>query len=456
MLRSVDPNTGRYLESLPEFEPEQVRDALQRAAGGFEAWRSLEIQCRAKYLRRTAELLREDCDGHAQNMALEMGKPIREGRDEIEKSAWVCDFYAEHSARFLTPQPIETDAIASWIQFDPLGPVLAIMPWNFPYWQVMRFAAPALMAGNVALLKHASNVPRCAQAIERVFERAGLPSGVFQNLPLSSSRLNGLVRDPLLRAVTLTGSEWAGQRIAAEAGTAVKKIVLELGGSDPFVVLEDVRIAQVAHEAARARTVNSGQSCIAAKRFLVAESVRSAFVDALQLELEALRIGDPLAENTEVGPLARADLLDALDTQVWNSIRDGARLVTGGARIDRPGFFYAPTLLTEVHPGMSVADEETFGPVAAVMGFEDDDQAVEIANASRYGLGASVWSRDPQRALALAQRLDVGCVSVNEAVRSDPRMPFGGTKHSGFGRELGKQGIRELVNVKSVRIGEAA
>ena len=456
MLRSVDPTTGRFLESVPEYEPEQVSEALERSTRAFEDWRWVDIEIRAKHLRRVAELLREDAERHALTMALEMGKPIREGRAEIGKCAWVCDFYADQAAHFLHPEKIATDAVESWVQFDPLGPLLAVMPWNFPFWQVFRFAAPALMAGNTALLKHASNVPRCAESIERVFGCAGFPPGVLQNLPLASNRLTGLVKSPHLRAVTLTGSEWAGQQLAAEAGCALKKIVLELGGSDPFVVLDDVRIAQVAVQAARARTLNSGQSCIAAKRFIVSESILSPFIEALQTELEALRVGDPREEITDVGPLARADLLDALDGQVWDSIERGATLVTGGSRIDRPGFFYAPTLLCDVRPGMRVAEEETFGPVAAVMGFDDDDEAVAIANGSRYGLGASVWSRDPERALSLAQRLEVGCVSINGIVRSDPRMPFGGTKQSGFGRELGREGIREFVNVKSVCVGEPA
>lgn len=456
MLRSVDPTTGKYHENHPELTPKEVQAAIAAAREAFEAWRHRSFSDRAGCLERAAAQLREEAGYHAELMALEMGKPVREGRAEAEKCAWVCEYYAEHGERLLQPERVDTDAMESWVQFDPLGPVLAVMPWNFPYWQVFRFAAPALMAGNAGLLKHASNVQRCAQAIEGVWKSAELPDGLFQNLPLSSGRVSEAVNSPEVRAVTLTGSERAGSELAAEAGRALKKIVLELGGSDPFIVLDDVRVAQVAEQAARARTINTGQSCIAAKRFLVAESLEKSFIEALQTELEGLTVGDPRDEATDLGPLARSDLLDNLDKQVQESVAEAARVVTGGHRLDREGYFYPPTLLADVRPGMPVADDETFGPVAAVIPVADEEQAIQIANASRYGLGASVWTRDPARGVAIADRLDAGCVAVNGIVKSDPRLPFGGVKQSGYGRELGKEGVREFVNVKSVWVGEPA
>jgi len=456
MLRSVDPTTGKCHEDHPEFSPKEVQAAIISAKQAFEAWRDRPFADRAACLGRAAAHLREEVGHHAELMALEMGKPVREGRAEVEKCAWVCEYYAEHGEKHLAPERVDTDAVESWVQFDPLGPVLAVMPWNFPYWQVFRFAAPAVMAGNAGLVKHASNVPRCAQAIEDVWKAAELPDGLFQNLPLSSGRVSEVVDSPEVRAVTLTGSERAGAELAASAGRALKKIVLELGGSDPFIVLDDVRVAQVAEQAARARTINTGQSCIAAKRFLVAASVEKSFIEALRAELEKLTVGDPRDEATDLGPLARSDLLDDLEKQVEESVAEGARLVTGGRRLDREGYFYPPTLLADVRPGMSVAEDETFGPVAAIIPVADEEQAIEIANASRYGLGASVWTRDRARGVEIAGRLDAGCVSVNGIVKSDPRLPFGGVKQSGYGRELGREGIREFVNVKSVWVGEPA
>jgi len=456
MLRSVDPTTGKYHENRAELSPKEVQVAIARAREAFETWRSCSFADRAACLERAATQLREEACHHAALMALEMGKPVREGRAEAEKCARVCEHYAEHGEELLAPEPVETDAIESWVQFDPLGPVLAVMPWNFPYWQVFRFAAPALMAGNAGLLKHASNVPRCAKAIEDVWKSADLPDGLFQNLPLSSGRISELVDSPEVRAVTLTGSERAGSELAASTGRALKKIVLELGGSDPFIVLDDVRVAQVAEQAARARTINTGQSCIAAKRFLVAEAIEKSFIEALQTELERLTVGDPRDEETDLGPLARSDLLGNLERQVQESVAEGARLVTGGERLDREGYFFPPTLLADVRPGMPVADDETFGPVAAVIPVADQEQAIQIANASRYGLGASVWTRDRARGVEIAGRLEAGCVAVNGIVKSDPRLPFGGVKQSGYGRELGKEEIREFVNVKSVWVGEPA
>jgi succinate-semialdehyde dehydrogenase/glutarate-semialdehyde dehydrogenase len=401
-------------------------------------------------MRRAAALLRGRAERYARLMTEEMGKPLAAGRAEAEKCAWVCDFYAEHAARFLAPAAVATEARESWVRFEPLGPVLAIMPWNFPFWQVFRFAAPALMAGNVGLLKHASNVPGSALAIEEVFRDAGFPAGSFACLLIGPEAVAGVIRDPRVRAVTLTGSDAAGRQVAAEAGKALKKTVLELGGSDPFIVLADAEVESVALQAARARAINSGQSCIAAKRFIVEAPIGERFERAFVAAVAALRVGDPLDLTTEVGPLARADLLDSLHSQVERTVAAGARLATGGRRLDRRGFFYAPTVLAGVEPGMPAFDEETFGPVAALVRARDAAHAVELANRSPYGLAASIWTGDPARGRDLAPAIEAGSVFVNEIVKSDPRLPFGGVKDSGYGRELADFGIREFVNVKTV------
>jgi succinate-semialdehyde dehydrogenase/glutarate-semialdehyde dehydrogenase len=452
-FQTVNPATGEPLDTHPELDAPGIERALARAGAAFAGWAATGFETRAAVLRRTAAGLRDQAETHARRMALEMGKPVREGRAEAEKCAWVCEYYAEHAARFLAPEAIPTDAARSYVRFDPLGALLAVMPWNFPYWQVFRAAAPALMAGNVVLLKHASNVPGCARAIDDLFRAAGLPEGVFQSLAIRADAVGGVIAHPVVRAVTLTGSEATGRAVAAQAGRSLKKIVLELGGSDPFVVLDDVDVARVAREAARARTINAGQSCIAAKRFVVLDAVADRFAESLAVELEALRVGDPLDPTTDVGPLAREDLLRDLDAQVRESIAAGARLRTGGTRLPGAGFFYAPTLLADARPGMRVVDEETFGPVAALVRVASEEEAVRVANAHRYGLGASLWSGDPTRAERLVGRIEAGAVFVNGAVKSDPRLPFGGVKDSGHGRELSAYGIREFVNVKSVWIG---
>jgi succinate-semialdehyde dehydrogenase/glutarate-semialdehyde dehydrogenase len=381
-----------------------------------------------------------------------MGKPIREAEAEIEKCAFVCEHYGHHGWSQLQATPIATEARRSYVRFDPLGAVLAIMPWNFPYWQVFRCAVPTLLAGNVVLLKHASNVGGCARAIGRLFEQAGFPDGAFQVLFVGRGVIPRILAHPRVAAVALTGSEPAGREVAAHAGRRLRKTVLELGGSDPFIVLDDVDPAAVAREAVRARMVNSGQSCVAAKRFIVHERVFAPFLEAFRQALEDLRVGDPMDPATEVGPLAREDLLEELHWQVRESIGQGAELRVGGERLPRPGFFYAPTLLVGGDSGVPAASEETFGPVAHVRAAASDDEALEIANGSRYGLGASIWSADVERAERLAERIEAGSVFVNAVVRSDPRLPFGGVKASGHGRELGEIGLREFVNVKSVWI----
>jgi succinate-semialdehyde dehydrogenase/glutarate-semialdehyde dehydrogenase len=381
-----------------------------------------------------------------------MGKPLAQGEAEAEKCASVCDYYAEHAQAFLAPQPRDLDGTRSYVRFDPIGPVLAVMPWNFPFWQVFRFAAPALAGGNVGVLKHASNVTRCALLIEDVFREAGFPEGTFRSLVLSSGRVADVVADPRIRAVTLTGSEAAGSQVAEQSGRHLKKTVLELGGSDAFIVLDDADLSRAAKTAADARLINSGQSCIAAKRFIVVEPVAARFEELFANEMASRRMGDPLASGTQVGPQARMELRDDLHKQVQRSVRRGAKVAIGGTVPKGAGAYYPPSVLTGVRPGMAAFDEEVFGPVAAVVRARDAADAVALANASPYGLGAAVWSEDRTKAERVAAELEAGCVFVNGMVRSDPRLPFGGVKRSGYGRELSEYGFREFLNIKSVAV----
>jgi succinate-semialdehyde dehydrogenase/glutarate-semialdehyde dehydrogenase len=402
-------------------------------------------------MREAATILRARAGEFARLMGEEMGKPVRDGRGEAEKCAWVCDYYAEHAERFLAPEAVETDARESFVTFQPLGVVLAVMPWNFPFWQVFRFAAPALMAGNTAVLKHASNVPGCALAIEDIFRQAGFPVNVFRSLLVGSSQVNSIIENPLVRAVTLTGSTPAGRAVAARASQMLKKSVLELGGSDPYIVLDDADLDLAAATCASSRLINSGQSCIAAKRFVVTEKNRAAFERRFVERMKSARMGDPLDEATQVGPQARVDLRDDLHRQVEQSMARGASLLLGGERPDGPGAFYPPTVLTGVGPGMPAYDEELFGPVAAIIPVAGEEEAIRVANDSVFGLGAAIFTRDIDRGRQLAaERIDAGTVVVNTFVRSDPRLPFGGVKESGYGRELSHYGIKEFVNIKTV------
>ncbi len=450
VIRSVNPATGEQIERFTEFTPKELDGRLERAIETFAKWRRTSFRERADLLRSAGNLLRAKKRPYGEIMAREMGKPIREGMAETEKCGWVCDYYAENGPQFLADSEVDTEFTRSFVRYEPLGPVLAVMPWNFPFWQVFRFAAPALMAGNVALLKHASNVPRCSLTIQEVFEESGFPKGAFQSLLVGSDKVSALVRDARIRAVTLTGSDRAGASVAEVAGASTKKTVLELGGSDPFIVLRDADVEEAARVAAEARCINSGQSCIAAKRFVVEEAVFENFLERFRREMERRRVGDPLDEGTEIGPQARADLLDDLDRQVRGSIAQGATLELGGKRLDGPGFFYPPTILANVRNGMPAYEEEVFGPVAALARAENEREAVRLANDTRYGLGASIWTQDVDRGLRVAAEIEVGSVFVNRLVKSDPRLPFGGTKASGYGRELGPFGIREFVNVKTV------
>jgi succinate-semialdehyde dehydrogenase / glutarate-semialdehyde dehydrogenase len=449
-MESRNPATGELVATIEEHSPADVAARLAGARAAFPAWRDLGFAARARHFRAAAAHLKAERDRYARLMTEEMGKPIAQAEAEIEKCAWGCDYYAENAARFLAPEPTPTDATQSLVRFDPLGVILAVMPWNFPFWQVFRFAAPALMAGNVGLLKHASNVPRSALAIQEVFEAAGFPPHVFTTLLVSAATVESLIRHPDIAAATLTGSEAAGESVGATAGGALKKVVLELGGSDPFVVLTDADLDAAATTAVEARMINNGQSCIAAKRFIAVGEVADGLESRLRDRIAALKVGDPLDRTTQVGPLARPDLVRELDRQVKASVAAGARVVVGGAPIPGPGAFYQPTLLADVRPGMPVFDEETFGPVAALSRAADESAAIALANQNRFGLGASLWTRDTARAEALAARIEAGLVFVNAMVKSDPRLPFGGVKRSGHGRELGEIGIREFVNVKSV------
>jgi len=450
-LRTVNPTTGRVLGEHPELGDDELRAIRTQAAEAFAAWRATTFAARAERLTAAAGALERRREALARLMALEMGKPLVQGRAEVDKCAWVCRHFAEHAERLLAPEPAATEATRSYVAFRPLGPILAVMPWNFPLWQVFRCAAPALMAGNVVLLKHASNVTGCALAIEQLLHAAGVPPAAFRTLPVSAARVGGLIDAPEVAAVALTGGTPAGRAVAARAGAALKPTVLELGGSDPYLILEDADLDAAAAACAAARLLNAGQSCIAAKRFIVVEPVRERFTELLGERLRAAQLGDPLADETTVGPLAREDLRAELHGQVERSIRAGARLRLGGVVPDGPGWFYPPTLLDGVRPGMAAFDEETFGPLAAVVPAHDEPDAVRLANATPFGLGAAVFTRDAARGERLAlEALEAGSCFVNDFVRSDPRLPFGGIKGSGWGRELGACGIRAFTNIKTV------
>jgi len=450
-LRSVNPASGELIREYEEATPDELAAALGAAARAFESWRRTKFAERAAALRRAGALLRERREELARLMALEMGKPLAQGRSEADKCAGCCGYYADNAERFLLPEPAPTDATRSYVAFEPLGPVLAVMPWNFPLWQVFRFAAPALMAGNVCLLKHASNVCGCALAIEQILHEAGVPRDAFRTLLVGASRVDAIVAAPEVAAVTLTGSAPAGRAVAARAGACLKKTVLELGGSDAYLVLADADLPAAAETCAASRLINGGQSCIAAKRFVVVEPALQEFEQRLVERMRARRTGDPLAEGTDVGPQARRDLRDELQRQVDASVARGARVLLGCAPLPGPGAFYPPSVLADVRPGMPAFDEELFGPVAAVVPAKNEKDAIRLANHSVFGLGAAVFTRDRQRGERIARHeLAAGACFVNAFVRSDPRLPFGGVKESGYGRELGAFGIREFVNVKTV------
>jgi succinate-semialdehyde dehydrogenase/glutarate-semialdehyde dehydrogenase len=455
MLRSIDPATGRELASFPELDEAGVDAAVGRAWASRHAWRDAGLENRAATIRAVAGVLRADRDRYASLLTAEMGKPIAEAEGEVEKCAWSATWIADNATRLLADEPIDSTATQSYVRFQPLGVVLAVMPWNFPFWQAFRAGLPALVAGNVMLLKHSSNVPQSALAIEEVFREAGVPEGVFQTLLIGSKAVDRIIADHRVAGVTLTGSEAAGAQVAGTAGRALKKSVLELGGSDPFIVLADADVKAAATVACRARNQNNGQSCIAAKRFIVEEPVADEFEELFSKAVGALKVGDPMDRGNQVGPLARADLVDDLERQVAESVRLGARTLTGGKRVGGDGYFFEPTVLANVRPGMPAYHEETFGPVAAVIRVKDSEDALRVANDTEFGLGSSIWTSDVERAKQLAERVEAGLVFINGMVASDARLPFGGVKRSGYGRELSSYGIREFTNIQTIWIGPA-
>ncbi len=451
-LQSINPANGELLAQFDTWDQAQLDLAVKRAGLKFADWaQRTTLEARCDLMRRVAELLRAQKTELATLITLEMGKTLREAETEVEKSAWVCEFYADKGPSFLADELIETDASKSFVCYQPLGVVLAVMPWNFPFWQVFRFAAPALVAGNIALLKHASNVPQCAMAIERVFLEAGVPESVFTNLMIGSNQVESVIRNYYVKAVTLTGSEPAGRKVAAIAGSELKKTVLELGGSDAFIVLSDADIPAAIEAAVTSRFLNMGQSCIAAKRFIIDQFIYESFIERFKAAVEARFVaGDPMHADTTLAPMARQDLLDELHAQVQASLECGARLVTGGYQLEREGYYYAPTILADVSSAMPAYHEELFGPVAVVMKASEPAHAVGLANATQFGLGGSVWTKDAATAETMARTMESGACFVNGITKSDPRLPFGGVKNSGYGRELSSQGMREFTNIKTI------
>jgi succinate-semialdehyde dehydrogenase/glutarate-semialdehyde dehydrogenase len=453
-IATINPSTNETVRNFDALTDAQIDEKLQRAADTFRTYRRTSIAERAAAMLRAAQILESEQDALGRVMTLEMGKLVKPGREEALKCAWGCRYYAERGAALLADAPVATSVAESFVRYQPLGAILAVMPWNFPFWQVFRLAAPALMAGNVVLLKHASNVPQCALLIEDIFRRARFPEGAFQTLLIEVAQLPRVLEDPRVAAVSLTGSELAGTEVASRAGRQLKKAVLELGGSDPFIVMPSADLAAAVDAGVKARIVNNGQSCIAAKRFIVAESVADAFERAFTERMRTLRIGDPLDEQTEMGPLAKRSVVTDLHDQVQRSIAAGARLLTGGAPLDRPGCYYPPTVLTDIPKDAPAYHEELFGPVAALFRVPDLDAAIRLANDTRFGLGCSVWTTDAAERARFIDEIEAGQVFVNSMVASDPRLPFGGIKRSGYGRELGEWGIREFVNIKTVSINE--
>jgi succinate-semialdehyde dehydrogenase/glutarate-semialdehyde dehydrogenase len=449
---SVNPATGDEIDRYPEHSTDELDARLDQAVAGFEANRERAVAERARRLERAADLLEDRAGRYGELMTREMGKPVTQAEAEAEKCAWVCRYYAEHGADFLADEPVETEARASYVAYEPLGPVLAVMPWNFPFWQLFRFGAPALLAGNAVLLKHAPNVPGCARALEALLRDAGFADHELQALFIDEAAVGDVLADRRVRAATLTGSVGAGQAVAQQAAMQVKPTVLELGGSDPFIVCADADLEAAASVGCTARMQNNGQSCIAAKRFIVEAPVADAFTERLIEEVEALRVGDPQASRTDLGPMARADLREGVHDQVERAIGEGAVAATGGHTLEREGFYYAPTVLTDVEPGTVAFEEEIFGPVASVVVAEDAEHALALANDSRFGLGGSIFTEDREKGERMARGLEAGCAFVNEMTKSDPRLPFGGIKDSGYGRELSRHGIREFVNAKTVWI----
>ncbi len=454
-IATINPTTGETIETFEELTAAQIETKLQLAASTFQTYRHTTFADRARWMTRAAEILESDKLRFGRVMTIEMGKPLKAAISEAEKCAWVCRYYAENAERHLADKTVETNAQQSYVKFQPLGPVLAVMPWNFPFWQVFRFAAPALMAGNVGLLKHASNVPQCALAIEDIFRRAGFPPGAFQTLLIGSDKVESILQDARVVAATLTGSEPAGASVASISGKQIKKTVLELGGSDPFIVMPSANLKEAITTAVKARTINNGQSCIAAKRFIVAAEIYDEFERGFVDQMKSLVVGDPIEEKTDIGPLATPQMVKDLEKQVQQAVTAGGRVLTGNRRLDRPGNFYEPTVLVDVDPSVEVSCEEIFGPVAMLFRVNNIDEAIRLANATPFGLGSAAWTNDAREQQRFINELEAGSVFINSMVASDPRLPFGGVKHSGYGRELAEFGIREFVNIKTVWIGKS-
>jgi len=452
MIATVNPATGEVVRRFEPLNDREIEDKLACADRAYQSYRRTGFADRARWLTRAAEILEADRDRLGRLMTLEMGKPITAARAEAAKCALACRYYVEHGERLLADETVDMGAGRACIKYQPIGAVLAIMPWNFPFWQVFRFAAPALMAGNVGLLKHASNVPQCALEIETVIRQAGFPSDVFQTLLIGSSQVERVINDPRVKAVTLTGSEPAGMQVASQAGRQIKKTVLELGGSDPFIVTPNADLDRAVRTAVEARSINNGQSCIAAKRFIVDARIAPEFERRFAAGMAALKVGDPMEDDTQLGPLSTQDMVEDLDKQVRCSVEMGARVLTGGQRSAGPGYFYPATVLTDVPVESPAYREELFGPVAVVLKYNSIEEAIRLANDTAFGLGASAWTNDEREQRLFIDEIEAGMVFINGMVASDPRMPFGGVKRSGYGRELSAYGIREFVNVKTVRV----
>lgn len=451
-LKSINPANDELIQEHVELTDEEVAQRIDTAHQRYLTWRKTSFTERAEKMKKLGELLRENSEEIGKLATLEMGKPISQAVAEVEKSAWLCDYYAENAEKFLANDLRETDATKSYVAYDPIGVLLAVMPWNFPFWQVFRFIIPAAMAGNVGVLKHASNVQMCAAKMEELMLKAGFPEGVFQNLSIGSSKVKAVIENPLVQAVALTGSEYAGSQVAMTAGEQIKKTVLELGGSDPFIVLPDADLEYTADQAMKARFQNAGQSCIAAKRFFVHESIADKFADMVKDRIQNMKFGDPIEKETEIGPVVNMQAVEELSRQVEESVAAGATLVHGGSRQGETGCYFTPTLLTGVDDTMKAFTEETFGPVLPIIKFKTEEEVIAMANNSPYGLGGSIWTADTEKAEKIAREINSGSVFINSMVKSDPRLPFGGIKRSGYGRELAEEGIKEFVNTKTIYI----
>ena len=449
-IETINPATEELVKKFTPTSDKEVKIIIDQVDEEFQLWKNKTYAERKVLMFKAAEVLRSEKQHYAEILTLEMGKPIKQAIAEVEKCAWACEYYAENTESILEKEFIETDASESYVQFDPIGIVLAVMPWNFPYWQVFRFAAPALMAGNAGILKHASNVPMSALAIEEIFHKAGFPKNIFRTLLIESKQVDAVIENSKVKASTLTGSEYAGSMVASKSGKMLKKSVMELGGSDPFIILADANLKEAVNTAVTARLLNNGQSCIAAKRFIVVEEIAQKFEEMFKARMEKTIVGDPMQEETELGPIAREDLLIELHEQITKSVEAGAKILTGGKRLERKGYYYAPTIISDVKKGMVAYEQEFFGPAATVIKVKDEEEAIFVANDTEFGLGASLWTSDLEKAKSLAKQIDSGSVFINGMVKSDPRLPFGGIKLSGFGRELSHYGIKEFVNIKTV------